>query len=279
MAFGFVGQDAGEVGADQQAGDRGGATEELVAHRDEADIGPPEAVDEGGQDPGAVLAGQDADGRAAAGHHRDGPGGTGRPVALGRRTVHPREEAALHAGRRRGPTTELQLEGAGHPDAVLVHREALVGVRLGEGPAGQEVVLVSGEDQATPEHAEEGGLPALDALDDRFGLGRAVGPHGRLVVEAGDAEGHHAQAGQLGVAVEHPAERVVEHRTVVDAGTARPPGRAPPRRGRAAPAASAGWWRRGGCGASPSGCRGRSRGCSRATATGARSPRARGRPR
>jgi hypothetical protein len=38
------------------------------------------------------------------------------------------------------------------------------------------------------------------------------------VVVAADAEGHHAQAGQLGVLVEHAGQGVVEHGAVVDAG-------------------------------------------------------------
>ncbi|HST41875.1 MAG TPA: enoyl-CoA hydratase-related protein, partial [Conexibacter sp.] len=46
---------------------------------------------------------------------------------------------------------ELGLEGASHPHPVLVHREALVGLRGGEGAPGEQVVLVGGEHQPAAE--------------------------------------------------------------------------------------------------------------------------------
>ena len=51
------------------------------------------------------------------------------------------------------PTGELQLERAGHADAVLVHREALVGVGRGERPVGHQVVLVGGVHEPPPSAA------------------------------------------------------------------------------------------------------------------------------
>jgi hypothetical protein len=44
-----------------------------------------------------------------------------------------------------------------------------------------------------------------------------VGPHAGLAVEPGHAEGHDRQRRQLGEAVEHPGQRVVEHGAVVEA--------------------------------------------------------------
>ena len=68
MAFGLVGQDPGEVGSPTSR-----PVTEVVPPKNSLRTGmrrtsaAAEAVDEGAQDPGAVLAGEDADGRAAAG--------------------------------------------------------------------------------------------------------------------------------------------------------------------------------------------------------------------
>ena len=107
VASRLVGEHAGEILADHQAGDADVAAEELVAHRHDAHVVAAELVDERREDPRAVLAGEDRDRRASrrgqeqrhvpAARLRE-PGV--RSVALGRRAVDPREEAGCDAGRR-----------------------------------------------------------------------------------------------------------------------------------------------------------------------------------
>ena len=96
--------------------------------------------------------------------------------------------------------------------------EALVGVGRGERALGEQVVLVAGEDEAPAEHRLEHVLPVLHAVDDGRRLGGGVGAHARLGVVAAEAERHDAQRGQLGEAVEHARQRVVEHGAVVQPG-------------------------------------------------------------
>src|SRR5438270_6511927 len=160
VPFRLVRQGPGQVLAHQQAGHGDVAAEELVAHRDHAHVGLPQAVDERPEDAGAVLPGQ---------HRRRcvcaitgviatpiaQTGDAGRSVALGRRAVDPCEEARLHAGAVFSVAHQLALEGAGDADTVLVLGEALVGAGLGEGAPGQQVVLVGGEDEAAAEDGEE----------------------------------------------------------------------------------------------------------------------------
>ena len=67
---------------------------------------------------------------------------------------------------------ELELEGAGDADAVLVLGEALVGVGRGEGAPGEQVVLVGGEHEPATEDCEEQVLPLLDGVDSLFRDGR-----------------------------------------------------------------------------------------------------------
>ena len=69
----------------------------------------------------------------------------------------------------------------------------------GNGPAGEQVVLVGGEHEPAAEHGEERLLPALDQVDDRGGLVRRVRAHAGLGVVAADAERHDGDGGQLGV--------------------------------------------------------------------------------
>ena len=121
------------------------------------------------------------------------------------------------SGRHR-PAEQLLLERASHAHAVLVHREALVGVGGRERPVGEQVVLVRREHDAPAEHGKEDLLPVLHAIDDGGRLRRRVGSHRRFGVVPADPEGDDAQRGELRVAVEHARERVVEHRTVVAAG-------------------------------------------------------------
>ncbi len=135
------------------------------------------------------------------------------PIPVGGRTVDPGEEPGLGAGGFVGVAPELRLEAAGHPDAVLVHGEVAVHARVGEGPIGEEVVLVGGVDQASTEGGEEHVLPVLDALDDRGRLLGGVGAHPRLIGVVADPERDDRHGGELGVLVEDTGEGVVEDGT------------------------------------------------------------------
>ncbi len=144
--------------------------------------------------------------------HRPGTRG---PVAGGRGPVDRGEEARAHP--EGGPLVpaEGRLEGPGHAQAVLVLGEALVGGGGREGPLGHQVVLVGGEDHPPAEGGEEGLLPPLDGVAHRGRLVPGVGPHGALVGEAADAEGHAGHGGERRVAVEDAGQRVLQHRPVV----------------------------------------------------------------
>jgi len=78
------------------------------------------------------------------------------------------------AERRVEIAPEGRFEGAHHADAVLVLGEALVGRGWREGPVGEEVVLVGGEDHRPAEHGGEDALPLLDGVADRGRLGNGV---------------------------------------------------------------------------------------------------------
>ena len=69
VPLGLAGEHAGEVLAHEEAGDRGGAAEELVVHRDDPHVGTVELLDERREDPRAVGAREDADGRLAGRAH------------------------------------------------------------------------------------------------------------------------------------------------------------------------------------------------------------------
>ena len=107
-----------------------------------------ELVDERFEDLRAVLAGDDGDRRRRRrAEHAPGGGDRAawRPVALGRRTVDPREEAGppfrngAVAGTRRVDGfpgergAHLGFERARHADAVLVLRQLVVGADRGKG--------------------------------------------------------------------------------------------------------------------------------------------------
>src|SRR3546814_1457500 len=117
-------------------------------------------------------------------------------------TLFRSEEAVLAAGGVGLLAEELQLEGAGHAHAVLVHREALVALRRRERAIGEQVVLVGREHQAPTEHGEEGLLPAGDGVDDVAGLVDRVGAHPALAVELADDAGNDAERGERGDAGE-----------------------------------------------------------------------------
>ena len=76
---------------------------------------------------------------------------------------------------------DLGREDARHADAVLVLREALVLVGLGERPVGHEVVLVGREDQPATERVEVPLLPRVDRVEHRLRLGARVRTHVGLV--------------------------------------------------------------------------------------------------
>ncbi len=165
----LVREHASEIGSDEQTGDADVAAEELVAHRHDTHVVATELVDERREDPRAVLPRQDRDRRIPPRQERDGAGrlhDSRRAVALGRSAVDPREEARRDAGGLVDETVHLELEGAGHPDAVFVHREALVRVGFGEGSVCEQVVLVGEERDAPAEHTEEHLLPPRHEVDD-----------------------------------------------------------------------------------------------------------------
>ena len=122
----------------------------------------------------------------------------------------------MHARRLRRPALELRFERAGHPDAVLVHREAVVPFGVGERPVGHQVVLVGGVEHPAPERGLEHVLPVGHGIDDRSGLLDRVQPHGRLAVELRDTERDEGHRVELGILIEDAGERVVEDRAVVD---------------------------------------------------------------
>ena len=113
---------------------------------------------------------------------------------------------------------QCRLERPGHADAVLVQREVAVRLCLGEGPAGHQVVLIGGEHQPMADDLQEPLLPGLDTVHGRPGLVGGVQPHAGGDVVPAQPQRHHRQRGQLGIAVGHPAQRVLEHVTVVQAG-------------------------------------------------------------
>ena len=211
----LVGQHARQVGAGHQAGDAGVAAEELVGDRDRRGRRRGRATATSGADHlRAELAGQDADRRVAArpqrhrrGRERRGaqPGVRGRvrrqdpPPARRRRR---RTRAAAPVGRRR-PAAELELERAGHADAVLVHREALVVLGGRERPAGHQVVLVGGVDHAAGRAPRvktscQSSTASTTAAASAGVCGRIAG----LGVEPRDAERHDGDRRQLRVLVE-----------------------------------------------------------------------------
>ena len=113
---------------------------------------------------------------------------------------------------------DLGEKGAGQPDAVLVLGEPVVGARVGEGAASQEVVLVGRVDEASTERVGEAVLPGRDLVEDRGGFGGGGGAQARLGGVGADADRDDRGGGERRVAVEDPEECVVEDRAVVDAG-------------------------------------------------------------
>ena len=226
MALGLVGEDPGEVLAHQQTGDARRAAEELVVHGNDPHVGPVETAEQRLQHPRAVGAREDAHRHVAGGSDLEElVGGGPRPtvrlvVGLGRpRCVGPREEPVLLAGGVDLLAEQLELEGAGHPHAVLVHGEVVVHVGSRERTVGEQVVLVAHVDEAPAERGEVDLLPLLHPVDHRGGLGDRVGAHAGLGVVAADPERHHAERGQLRVPVEDAGQGAFEHVAVVDAGT------------------------------------------------------------
>ena len=192
-----------QVGPGQQAGDGDVAPEELVAHGHDLDVRPAVAraptsgpSTRAPYSPVSTVIAR----RGARSAGVTAPGALGRPVAQGRRTLDGAEEAAAGAlpsasspcdAARTRPRTRR------HADAVVVLGEAAVGLEGGERPAGQQVVLVGGVDQA-PAQARRGDLlPLLDQVDDGAPPRRRVGAHLGLVVEPAHAERHAGDAGQL----------------------------------------------------------------------------------
>ena len=161
---------------------------------------------------------------------------------------------------------QLELEGPRHPDAVLVHREALVGLGFGERSVGR---AGSTRRRRTRDggRARRGTRPASRStrVDDGPRLVRRVRAHARPRSNRLTPSGTTHSDGELGIPIEHAGHRVVEHRRRRSRPGTRRPGRAPRCRDRAARAASAGSWRRVGCAASAPARRGRWRGCSRST--------------
>ena len=96
-------------------------------------------------------------------------------------------------------------------------RATVVRVEYRERALGQEVVLVRDVDKAPAERVDKPRLPPLHDVDDRLCLRERVHAHLVLVVVRADAERHHPDRRQTGKPVEHPEQRVVEHRAVVDA--------------------------------------------------------------
>ena len=140
-----------------------------------------------------------------------------RPVALGRRSVDPGEEAGVRARRLCRAPEELGFERAGHPDAVLVHAEALVVLRIGEGLLRHQVVLVRGEHHPPPEALQEHLLPLVDGMHHRAGLVDRVQAHRGLGVVAAEPERHHGDGLEFRVLVEHTGHGALEHVAVVHA--------------------------------------------------------------
>src|SRR5436305_7073315 len=130
VALGLVVEHAGDVLADEQPGDADVPAEELVVHRKDAHVLASSLCEEGLQHPGPVLTGQHRHRRVCAMrcHFTVAVVQTRRPVALGGGAVDPGEEAGVDSGAGLFLAQQLELEGAGHADAVLVLREAFVGV-------------------------------------------------------------------------------------------------------------------------------------------------------
>ncbi len=218
MALGLGGQDAGQVGSDHQTGDADVAAEELVGDGDHPHVVAAERRHEGASTSAPYAPVSTPIGASAPRTQGDRAGSSRGPVALGRGTVDPGEEAGLDAGGDIGGTGELGLEGAGHADAVLVLGEPLVRVGLRERKPGLQVVLVGREHHPAAEHRQEGRLPPLDGLDDGAASaavwGRMFGSVEYRLTPSGTA---HIVA-SVRVLVEHAGEGVVEHDSVVEAG-------------------------------------------------------------
>ena len=101
-------------------------------------------------------------------------------------------------------------EGSGHADAVLVLGKPVVGPGGGEGPAGQQVVLVGGIDQPTAQGLLVDALPLGDGVEDAGRLRGRVGAHLGLIGELADAQRHDADGGQGRVLVENAGHGVLE---------------------------------------------------------------------
>ena len=140
------------------------------------------------------------------------PGG---PVSGGGGPVHRGEEAGAHAEGGGLVAPEGSGEGTGHPDAVLVLGEPLVGDGVGKGSVGHQVVLVGGEDHAPADGGEERLLPAGHRVAHGRRLLPGVGPHPLSVREPAYPERDTGHGGQGRIAVEHTGQRVLQHRSVV----------------------------------------------------------------
>ncbi len=218
----FVGEDAGKIGTDHQAAHPGVAAEELVDHRDHANVGAFERRDQRLQHLGAELAREDADRRRTPRRQLDA--GSDQTFAGARRAVVggvPRrvdggEEAAPCAGDVTDPPVELPFEGPRHADTVLVHRETLVTVDGGKLSTRHDVVLVGGVHEPAPEGREVDVLPVVDGIDHSTRLVDRVHAQIRLRVEPRDPQRDDSDGGQLRVLVENAGERVVEPCSVVD---------------------------------------------------------------
>ena len=191
----------------------------------------PSAVDQRSITVGAELAGQDPDRRGAARPQGDGGSRVRGPQAGVRGRVR-RQRARNRCWQstaakkpRRGPVGvrrragELELERAGHADAVLVHREALVGVgvagtagrpsgstRRRRGPSAGRAPPGTRPASPRPRRRPRPPRPWCARASPASGLNREI-PSGTTATDVSS-----------GYSVEDAGERVVERLAVVDPG-------------------------------------------------------------
>ena len=203
------------------------------------------------------LARQDPDRRRASRAERDGRGRVACPQprvgggvrweGIFDRAVDGGEEPSPCARRFRRCAVELELERAGHADAVLVHREALV--RVGGRNAGRPSGSTRRRRTPSADRAQRGTRPASPRRRRRRRRLAEGCARIRLRVEAGDPQRHDGDRDSSGYWSRIPANVSSSARPSLNPGhtTSCPEPRC---RGRAGRGASAGSSRRVGCAAS-----------------------------
>ena len=180
-----------DVLAGQQAGDRDGAAEESVR-----------------------------DGR----HPRDRPGDRGHETLEPRRVQRAAHERDVERAARRAPATQRArnavLEAPHEADAVLRHREALVGVRLGQRRPRLEIHLVAEKHEAAAEARGKLRLPRRHRAHEclRLLLGQRA-QRGQPLAVAREPHGHDRGRRHVRIERRQLAHGPLEVGAVVEAGT------------------------------------------------------------